>query len=123
MGVRNQLGDSLVTDWADLAPLDVVRVVVSERIQDRFTTPTLLVRIRSIDRNAAAPQSHRDYGLLLTLISDRENADAAADQLDPILVAVLDYLDPRYTHEPATAVMYGNRLAYDIPITVIASKE
>ena len=33
------------------------------------------------------------------------------------------HLDPRYGHEEATAVGYAKRLAYDIPLTVIASKE
>jgi hypothetical protein len=61
--------------------------------------------------------------LLLTLISPFEDFDKAGDDLDALVYAALDYLDTRYIHEDATAVMYGDRLAYDIPFTVTASKD
>ena len=60
--------------------------------------------------------------MLCTLISPLLDLDKAATQLDALVEALLDYLDTRYKHDDATVVGYTERLAYDIPITVIAKK-
>jgi len=111
------------TDWATIPALADLRVIATERSLDDTTQPTALIRTKSYDRNPAAPVSHRNVGLLLTLISPHTDLDRAGDQLDDITTAALDYLDTRFAHEQATSVAYADRLAFDIPFTVIASKE
>ncbi|NYF29236.1 hypothetical protein [Microbacterium sp. JAI119] len=123
MSVRKDVEAQLGADWADIPPLAALRVIATERELDDITQPTALIRAKSYDRTPAAPQSHRNVGLLLTLISPHLDLDRAGDQLDDITTAALDYLDTRFSHEQATAVGYGARLAFDIPLTVIASKE
>lgn len=123
MSVRKATEAAIKADWAAIPALAGVRVVATERELDDIQDPTALIRGKSIDRTPAAPLTHRNVGLLLTLISPHMDLDLAGDQLDEIAAAALDYLDPRYSHEPATVVGYGSRLAYDIPFTVIASKE
>lgn len=123
MSVRKAVEAQLQADWGDIPELVALRVIATERELDDITQPTALIRAKSYDRTAAAPQSHRNVGLLLTLISPYLDLDRAGDQLDAITPAALDYLDTRYSHEAATAVGYGSRLAFDIPFTVIASKE
>jgi hypothetical protein len=110
-------------DWADIAALAGARVIATERQLDDVTTLTALIKQKSVGRNPQAPKSHRNVGMILTIISARQDPDMAQDELDEVLPAVLDYLDPRYAHEEATAVGWTNsRLAYDIPFTVIAAK-
>lgn len=123
MSVRKDIEAQLKADWADIPDLAPLRVIATERALDSINEPTALIRAKSFDRTPAAPQSHRNVGLLLTLISPHIDLDRAGDQLDDITTAALDYLDTRYSHDPATAVGYGDRLAFDIPFTVIASKE
>ncbi|WP_295012497.1 hypothetical protein [uncultured Microbacterium sp.] len=117
MNVRQQLAADLQAAFPKL------RVIATERKLAEVKTPTLLIRARSIDLTAGAPLSHRDVGLLLTLISPHLDLDRAADQLDVLAPQLLDWLDPKYLHEAAQLVGYDARLAYDIPTTIIASKE
>lgn len=117
MNVRQQLAADLQAAFPKL------RVIATERKVAEVKTPTLLIRAQTLDVTAGAPLSHRDVGLLLTLISPHLDLDRAADQLDTLAPQILDWLDPRYQHTAAQLVGYGDRLAYDIPTTIIASKE
>ncbi|WP_251439148.1 hypothetical protein [Microbacterium sp. USTB-Y] len=117
MSVRQQLADTLQAEFPSL------RVIATERKLGDVREPTLLIRAQTIDLTAGAPLSHRDVGLLLTLISPHLDLDKAVDQLDDLALSLLDWLDPRYQHDPAKLVGYDARLAYDIPITIITSKE
>lgn len=121
--ILEDLAVMLRTDWADIPALDGVRVIATERQLGVPTVPTALLRRKSLTRLPQAPQSHRRHGILLTLISAFEDMDKAADELDTIVPAALDYFDTRFQSETATSVLYIDRLAYDIPLTVIASKE
>lgn len=123
MTIAKDMEAQLTTDWAAIPALAVLRVIATERGLDDITQPTALIRTKSYDRTPAAPQSHRNVGLLLTLISPHKDLDRAGDQLDNITTAALDYLDTRFSHEQATSVGYDACLAFDIPFTVIASKE
>jgi hypothetical protein len=123
MSVRSWLADSLTEDWADIPELAGIRVVATERGLDDIQQTTALIRLRSIGRAPSTPLSHRNVGLVLTLISPHLDLDLAADELDDITPEVLDYLDTRHLHEDATTVVYGERLAFDIPLTLLASKE
>lgn len=113
----------LATDWADIPELAGLRVVATERALDSITESTALIRLRSIAKAPAAPLSHRHVVLWLTLISSHEDLDLAADELDQISGAALDYLDTRVMHDDADMAEYGDRLAMNIPLTVLASKE
>ena len=109
---------------ADLqAAFPRLRVIATERKLAEVKAPTLLIRGRSIGLTAGAPLSHRDVGVLITIISPHLDLDRAADQLDDLAPQILDWLDTRYQHDTATLVGYDARLAYDIPTTIIASKE
>lgn len=122
MSVRNEFAYMLSTDWAAIPALSGVRVIASEAFLDDVHTPTALIRMHNVDRMPTAPLSHRNYGMLVTLISGHTDLDQAADELDALVEAALDYFDSRYLHESATAMAYGDRFAFDIPVTVSAVK-
>lgn len=121
--VRAQIASQFKTDWEGVPDLQRLRVLASERNLDIPSKPTALIRQKSVGVFPQAPLSHRSVRLLLTLISPFEDFDKAGDDLDALVYAALEYLDTRFVHEDATAVMYGDRLAYDIPFTVIATKD
>lgn len=110
-------------DWASVPVLAKVKCVATEKAIDTPKVPTLVIRQTSIGRNPQAPLSHRNVGILLTIVSPHEDMDRAGVQLSELVEALLDYLDTRYAHEDATQVGYLDRLAYDIPTTVIAAKD
>lgn len=123
MSVREEFGEGLRADWASVPQLATLDVRVTERALEEVKRPIALVRQKRVSRAPEAPQSHRKVELLLTLISPHINLDSAAEDLDQWVEAALDYLDPRYEHDAAECVAYAQRLAYDIPITILASKE
>lgn len=123
MSIRKDIEARFTEDWAGIDLLSKVRVIATERDLDEITVPTVLIRQKTIDRTPSAPLSHRDIGLLLTVISHHLDLDRAGDSLDDLVPAVLDYLDPGFIHGEASCVGYGQRLAYDIPLTVITTKE
>ena len=122
MSVRTEFADALRTAWYGHAVLSNVRVIATEAALDDVKETTALVRFKSLTKAPSAPNSHRQVGLLLTLISGHQDLDRAGDELDEVVTAVLDYLDPQWMHDEATAVAYGDRLAFDIPVTVLAAK-
>ncbi|MDZ5145336.1 hypothetical protein [Microbacterium testaceum] len=123
MSVRHDFAETLSDEWAAIPALADVRVVATERELDELDRITVLIRMRSVGKHAAAPLSHRQVGLLVTLISPSLDLDVAADELDEVLAAALDYFDSRFLYEDATTVGYADRLAFDIPVTLIAAKE
>lgn len=123
MSVRKDLEIQFSEDWADITALKDLRVIATERDLDDIQQSTALIRNKTLGKAPQLPNSHRKVGILLTLISGHIDADNAGDELDDLVDAALDYLDPRYLHEDATAVGYGDRLAYDIPLTILAKKE
>jgi hypothetical protein len=122
VSLRKDLADTIRSDWASVPTLADFRVIATERELDDIQVPTALIRQRTIVRTPGLPLSHRDVGMILTLISPHTDLDRAADQLDEPVLAALDYLD-QYQHEGATQVGYLDRLAYDLPFTVITAKE
>lgn len=127
MSVRKDLAAKLAADWATIPGLAAVRVVATERkIDPPQRASVALIRQNTIDRMHEAPTSHRTVGVLLTIISKYADLDKAADDLDTLVDAALDYLGTTFRHGTATAVGWGDpavRLAYDIPLTITASKE
>ncbi|GAB6856471.1 hypothetical protein [Microbacterium xylanilyticum] len=118
MSVVTELEASLKTEFPALV------VTATEGPLQDVRKLTLLIRRKSVDVFPGAPLSHRNVGVLLTLISPLLDLDAAAEQLDDGVLPVLDWLDSRYLHEPASLVGWnGSRLAYDIPATITAQKE
>jgi hypothetical protein len=57
----------------------------------------------------------------MTIVSPHTDADLAADQLDDLIEAALDYLDPRFLHSEASIAGYGDRLAFDLTLTILAA--
>jgi len=124
MSVRKEYEQVLKTDWAAIPALAGVRVIATERGLDTLSQPTFLIRARSIGKTPEAPNSHRNVGFLGTLISPHQDLDRAQDQLDELVEAILDYFDPRALHDDAVSVGYDDtHMAYDIPLTILASKE
>ena len=125
MSVRAEVAEKLRTDWADIPALEDVRVVARENTLDTPSVPTALIRHKSITRSEHAPMSHRDVGLLLTLISPHADLDRAMDQLEDLADAALDYLETSdFRHGEATTADWSDaRLSIDIPLTVFAKKE
>ncbi|MFI8633996.1 hypothetical protein ACIGEP_15535 [Microbacterium sp. NPDC077663] len=111
------------TDFEAIPSLAKVKVIATEKVIDAPRTPTLLIRQTSIGRCPTAPLSHRNVGIIATLISPHEDMDRAGEQLADLVADLLDYLDTRFAHDDATQVGYNDRLAYDLPLTVIAAKD
>lgn len=121
--VATTLAEQIAADWADIPALAKLRVIAAERNVD-ITRPTAILRQKRITRFPEAPKTHRQAEMLLTIVSHREDFDAAADEIDVWVYAALDYLDTRFRPaEEAEAVLYNERFAYDIPFTVITDKE
>lgn len=122
MSFGTELADVIRDDWTEIPALAGVRVIATERELDEIDVPTALLRVKSVGRSPAAPLSHRNVDVLVTLISPHLDADRATEELDVLLDAALDYFDTRYKHDDAAAVGYSDRLAFDIPISVMAAK-
>ncbi|WP_336625583.1 MULTISPECIES: hypothetical protein [unclassified Microbacterium] len=124
MSIRADLATTLRNAWRTHPVLKSLRVVSTERNVGTITEPTLLIRQKSIGKAPAAPNSHWAVGMLLTVITRHTDPEKGAAELDTLVPAVLAYLDRTFMHEDADAVAYGTeRLAYDIPTTVLAPKE
>lgn len=124
MSIRASLAAKLRNDWRNHPTLKGVRVVATERNVGAIQAPTVLIRQKSIGKAKAAPNSHWSVGMLLTVITRHTDPEKGATELDTIVPAVLAYLDTTFQHDDADAVAYGpDRLAYDIPTTVLAPKE
>lgn len=123
MSIRHDFASQLTVDWATIPALEGVRVVATEREIDELEVPTCLVRLNGVGRAPSAPVSHRNVTLLLTLISPHLDMDLAGDEIEELIDAALDYLDTRFLHDDANVVGYNNRLAADIPVTILAEKE
>lgn len=123
MSIRAELAANLRNAWKNHPTLKVVRVVSTERNIGVVTRPTVLIRQKSIGKAKEAPNSYWAVGMLLTVISRHTDPEKGATELDDIVPAILAHLDKTYQHEDAEAVAYGSeRLAYDIPTTVLAPK-
>lgn len=121
--VRRSLEAQFKADWQDVPALSNLIVVATERSLDVVNKATALIRQKGVAKCPEAPLSHRNVSILLTIISGNTNADKAQDELDELVPAVLDYLDPKWPHGDAEAVGWtGEKLAYDIPLTIRASK-
>lgn len=123
MSVRTEFADKLREDWAAIAALSFVRVVATEGPLDDVQQPTALLRIKAVERHPAAPIGAFWHTFTLHLISGHLDADRAADELEGLLEAALDYL------KPLTFVQYDraefglateSNFAYLIPLTVTA---
>lgn len=123
MSIRADLAARLRTAWATHPTLKGVRVISTERNLGDVKQPTVLIRQKSIGKAKEAPLSHWAVGMLLTVISKHTDPEKGAVELDDIVPAILTYLDTAFQHDDAEAVAYGSeRLAYDIPTTVLAPK-
>ena len=122
MSIRTWFADQLRTDWASIPELSVVRVIATERALDTIAEPTALIRLKRMEREPKAPLSTRRVGLLLTLISPYIDLDRAGDQVEELIEAAMTYLGPRFPHDAAEVVGYADRLAADIPVTIIAAE-
>lgn len=123
MSVARDIAARAELDWAGHPTLSEVRIVASEKVIDTPRVPTVILRQTSIGRCPELPLSHRNVGVLLTIVSPHQDMDKAGEQLFSLVDAILDYLDRLYAHEDATQVAYLDRLAYDIPLTAIAAKD
>jgi hypothetical protein len=123
VSVRKDFEALLTSDWAEIPALSGVRVLATEAPLDEVERPTALIRIKSVERHPQAPQGAFWHGFTLHLISSHFDPDRAADQLEELLEAVLDYFKPRplFKYEQAEfGLATESNLAYLIPISVTA---
>ncbi len=123
MSVVRFLEEQLTADWEDHEELSDVWVKATQGELKAFSRVTVIVSQQTIGPFPQAPHAKRTVGVTLEVVSPTDDIDAAADELELIVPAILDYLDPLYLHDVATAFLYGGLLAYRIPLTVIANKE
>lgn len=114
-------GFQATTDLAD------VWVIASQ--DDVFVDAriTCVVSQTSIGPLPAAPVSHRLIGMDLKIVHPNPDTNTAADELEPIVDSVLDWLDDQnLTHGVAVVAPYGpadrQQFAYRIPVSVPAKK-
>lgn len=119
MSVRHAVADLLREAFADID----IDVLATERQIDEPHRLTALIRGNGYARMPEAPVSHRIVRLTLIVVSSLDDPDAGADQLDEALPLILDALDTRIPHEEAELALFGTRLAYRIPLNLIAAKE
>lgn len=123
MSIRKQIEELFQTDWASIPVLKDLRVIATERELDSVDQPTALIRIKRMEREPSAPMSARRVGLLLTIISEHVDLDEAGDDLEDYAEVAMEYLSTRFMHDPVEVVGYGDRLAIDIPLTIITVPE
>lgn len=127
MGTRQGFADILLAAFADIPELENIWVIASQ--DDVFVDSkiTCVVSQTSVGPMPAAPVSHRLVGMNLTLVSPSADTNTAADELEPIVDSVLDWLfDQNLTHGVAAVTPYGpadrQQFAYRIPVSVPAKK-
>lgn len=132
MSTRQGFADILAEAFANIPELENVWVKASQ--DDVFVDSkiTCVVSQTSVGPLPAAPTSHRLVGLNLTLVSPNPDTNTAADELEPVVDAVLDWLfEQNLTHGTATVDTYGinvygptdrRQFAYRIPVSVPAKK-
>jgi hypothetical protein len=123
VSIRADLAAKFRNDWRSHPVLRGVRVVCQESGLGDVKVPTVLIRQNRIGKAPAAPSSHWAVGMLATVVTKHTDPDNGANELDRLVPAILTYLDTRFMHDDAEAVAYANRLAYDIPCTILAPKE
>lgn len=123
MSIRADFAARLRNDWRTHRDLRDVKVYATEGSIDAVAAPIALIRQERIGRHPDLPYSHRLVGLTLHVISRYDNPVKAGAELDTLVTAILDYLDPRFLHGDAEVSADFGHLAYTIPITLAASKE
>ncbi|AOX46708.1 hypothetical protein [Microbacterium sp. BH-3-3-3] len=123
MSVRQQVADLLIELLTANEALPAINVVATERILDEVRDLTIQLRSTSIGRLPQAPISQRVIRMNAIVISGHDDPDMAVDELEDIVPLILDSLDTSFQHEDAELVQFGTRMAYSIPLTVIAAKE
>lgn len=113
--------------FADIPELEHVWVVASQDDVFVDSTITCVVSQTSVGPLPAAPTSHRLVGVNLTFVSPNADTNTAADELEPVVDAVLDWLfQQNLTHGNAVVATYGpadrQQFAYRIPVSVPAKK-
>lgn len=125
MSIRTDVAQLIREALAD-GPLADIKIVTSERDIGKIGRAAIIVKQQSIGRLPAAPLSHRNVGVIVTVISAHQDLDRAEDDLDVIVPDVLNALDNQaiLTWSGAAKVGWGeSNLAYDITLEVIADKE
>ncbi len=123
MSVIKDLVEQFETDWPTIPELSDVWVKATQGELKAFTKVTVIVSQQTIGPFPQAPNSHRTVGVTLEVVSPLADIDSAAEELEGVIPAILDYLDPRFPQPTAEAFLYGPQFAYRIPIAVIAKKE
>ncbi len=121
--IADDLAAQFTSDWANDPDLGDVWVISTQEELTAFTRVTVIVSRQSIGPFPQAPQAKRTVGVTLEIVSPLSGRDEADRELEPIVLAILDYLDPRYQHDAAVTFLYGEQFAYRIPISVVANKE
>lgn len=120
MSIRKDIEALFKLDWKDDPILSQLRVIATERKLDQLAQPTALIRLQGMRREPSAPLQQKRFGLLLTIISEHTDLDLAGDDIEEFMTAVTDYLGPRFLFDAPTVVGYGDRLAVDFPLYIIA---
>ena len=125
MSIRDDV-KQLIEEAFTGTPLEGIKVVTSDRAIDRPTKPFLVVASRGWARFPAAPMTYLNAQLVVKIVSPNQDLDKAEAQLDDIVPEVMNALDRKATiaWTEATKSDWGDSLlSYELPITVITSKE
>lgn len=100
-------------------------VIPSEAVSDSLSSPTILIKQRTIAPLDAAPIEHFTVGFLVTVVDDSTDMEQAEDSLDTNVLQVWAALSDTRSTTPkqATKVAYkGTYLAYDIETDLTVRK-
>lgn len=101
-------------------------VAKAETTTDVTDRPALLISQRTIGPLPEAPATMFTVGLNLTLVSSYDGSDNAEDELDGNVIDLWETLMSTMNVNPtaATKAVYSNnRLAYDVSVDAIVSKD
>jgi len=96
---------------------------------DTISRPVVMLRLKTIEKLAQAPLSHRTATFTLTVIEPRTEPGPADDALDDKLIdllAAIDDFGAGLTWSTATSVVWGDPAsnpAYDIELQLPYAKE
>lgn len=127
MSTRQGFADIISAAFAGIPDLANVWVVASQDDVFVDSKVTCVISQTSVGPLPAAPVSHRLVGMDMKLVHPHPDTNTAADELEPIVDAVLDWLDDQnLTHGVAVVAPYGpadrQQFAYRIPVSVPAKK-
>lgn len=119
LAIRATLLSALQAEFPDWIVLN------AESVPDSTDRPAVLISQRSVGPLTEAPATHFSVGLTLTLVASASETQTAEDELDGNIIDLWETLSSSPTVIPTAAskLVFNNRMAYDVTVQAIISKD